>query len=369
MLQRSAVPTPQIPDTADRAIVDVDALLARELATLTQEWERHLDGLATDVLPDDLPGWLTGLLVGRGKRLRVRLAYWAFLAGGGQPGTPCYHRLIRVAAALETLHLFALIHDDVMDESDSRRGRPSAHCEAATWHDAAGAAGDGEVFGRNLAILLGDLAHMLADRLVGDLPAGLRTIWFALNIELMAGQRADLTGAAARRRDRRHAQHVARLKSGGYTVTRPLQLGAAAADAGPGATAALLACGERLGYAFALRDDYLGVWGDPGVTGKPAGDDLFEAKPTVLLSLAAQRLTGEAASLLAAVGTPALRREDVHRLAIAIREAGVAEELDRLIAEEFDAAMACLTAPDVTLDPDAVAGLRTTARAAVWRHA
>lgn len=369
MLQRSEVPTPQIPDTVDRAVADVDALLAVELAALAQEWEQHLDGLATDVLPRDLPGWLGDLLVGRGKRIRVRLAHGAFRASGGRPGTPGYHRLIRLAAALETLHLFALIHDDVMDESDSRRGRPSAHCEASAWHDAAGAAGDGEVFGRNLAILLGDLAHMLADRLVGDLPIELRRIWFALNIELMAGQRADLTGAAARRRDRRHAQHVARLKSGGYTVTRPLELGAAAAGAAPEATAALLACGEHLGYAFALRDDYLGVWGDPNVTGKPAGDDLFEAKPTVLLSLAAERLTGDAATVLAGVGTPALRRTDVPGLAAAIREAGVAEELDRLIAEEFDAAMACLTAPGVTLDPCGVASLRTTARAAVWRDA
>lgn len=358
-------PSPADPEAA---VADVDELLTKELTALAREWDHYTDGLTADVLPNDLPRWLRGLLVGRGKRLRVRLAYWGFLAGGGRHGTPGYHHLIRVAAALETLHLFALVHDDVMDESDSRRGRPSAHCEAVAWHGQAGGAGDGRVFGRNLAILLGDLAHTLADRMVDELPDALRASWYSLSIELMAGQRADLTGAAAGRRDRRHAEHVARLKSGRYTVTRPLELGAAAAGASPEATAALLACGEHLGYAFALRDDYLGVWGDPAVTGKPAGDDLFEAKPTVLLSLAAKRLSGEAAALLDRVGTD-LPREDVRALAAAIRSAGVDTELDRLIAEQFEASMACLTSPGGALEPDAVEGLRATARAAVWRDA
>lgn len=349
----------------DQAIADVDALLNTEITALANEWASFTDGLGADVLARDLPEWLAGLLIGQGKRLRVRLAYWGFLAAGGRHGTPGYRRLIRIAAALETLHLFALVHDDVMDESDSRRGQPSAHRQAVAWHRQADASGDRELFGRNLAILLGDLAHTVADRLVDELPTPLRRIWYSLSIELIVGQRADLTGAAANRRDRRHAEHIARLKSGRYTVTRPLQFGAVAAGAPPAVTDALISCGERLGYAFALRDDYLGVWGDPTRTGKPAGDDLLEAKATVLLSLAGERLTGGAAELFDRVGTPTFTRTDVPALAEAIRAAGVDTEIDRIIAEEFTAAMAALA--DRGLDPDAIAGLRETAASAVWR--
>ena len=116
---------------------------------------------------------------------------------------------MRAAAALELLHLFALVHDDVMDESASRRGAPSAHVQAAAWHREAGADGDPEKFGRNLAILLGDLAHARATRLAASLPEPLRGTWHELCLELIAGQRADLTGAAAGRRDRVHAERIA----------------------------------------------------------------------------------------------------------------------------------------------------------------
>src|SRR5665647_1670256 len=122
-------------------------------------------------------------------------------------------------------------------------------------------------------------------------------------VELVAGQRADLTGAAAGRRDLAYAEHVARLKSGRYSIERPLELGALAAGAMPEVVDTLMRCGEHIGRAFALRDDYLGVWGDPDLTGKPAGDDLLEAKATVLLTLARERLTGHAAYLLARLGT------------------------------------------------------------------
>ncbi|MGB4918404.1 MAG: polyprenyl synthetase family protein, partial [Propionicimonas sp.] len=191
------------------------------------------------------------------------MAYWGFIAAGGQLASPGYSHLVTAAAALETLHYFALVHDDVMDESLSRRGRPAAHIQAEARHQDAEALGDAAVFGRNLAILLGDLAHLQADRLASRLPAELRTIWYDLCTELIVGQRADLTGAAGGRRDLKHARAVARLKSGCYTVVRPLELGAAAAGASTEIRASLIAAGHHIGQAFALRDDYLGVWGDP----------------------------------------------------------------------------------------------------------
>ncbi len=356
-------PSPD-PEAARR---DVDSLLEDELSALAEDWEEFSGGLGVDVLRRDLPGWLRGLLIGRGKRVRTTMAYWGFIAAGGVHGEGGYQHMVRAAAAVELLHLFALVHDDVMDESDQRRGHPSAHVEATAWHREAAARGDGTVFGRNLAILLGDLAHTLADGLVDGLPTPMRAAWHDLSVELIAGQRADLTGAAAGRRDRRHAEHVARAKSGRYTVTRPLQLGAAAARAPREVVDALMTCGDRLGSAFALRDDHLGVWGDPELTGKPASDDLYEGKATVLLSLAREHLTGEAAELLERVGTPGFSREDVPALAEAMRSAGIDVMLERLIADEVQAALTCLERAPLTRP--GVAGLTEAARSIAWRSA
>lgn len=352
------------PDAARR---DVDDLLEEELATLTEDWATYSAGLGADVLPQDLPAWLRSLLVGRGKRLRTTMVYWGYVAAGGVHGEGGYRHMVRVAAALEVLHLFALVHDDIMDESDQRRGRPSAHVQAATWHATASARGDGDTFGRNLALLLGDLAHAWADRLVDGLPQDMRAAWHALSIELIAGQRGDLTGAAAGRWDREHTEHVARTKSGRYTVSRPLQLGATAAGASPEVVDALMECGDHLGFAFALRDDHLGVWGNPALTGKPAGDDLHKAKATLLLSLARERLTGPAAALLERIGTPSFDRRDVTALAEALRRAGIDAELERLIDEEVSSGLACLEG--VALTPAGVDGLTLGARTLAWRSA
>lgn len=349
------------------AIDAVDDLLARELARLADEWSGYLGDLDVDVLPDDLPGWLGKLLVGRGKRLRVAMAYWGFVAAGGSPYSSGYTQLIRAAAALETLHLFALIHDDVMDDSDSRRGRPAAHVEAAGWHRASAGLGDSDHFGRNLAVLLGDLAHSMADELAAGLPAAMRTLWHETCIELIAGQRADLTGAAAGRRDRAHAERVAAIKSGRYTITRPLHLGATAAGASTEILDALSGFGDHIGRAFALRDDYLGVWGDPVVTGKPAGDDLVEGKATVLLSLAADLLDEHGRAVLHGLGTREFSAEDVRELTQVLQEAGVDAAVERQIDASVRAAVRVLT--EAPVSEEGKAGLIKAAAAVAWRSA
>ena len=169
-------------------------------------------------------------------------------------------------------------------------------------------------------MLVGDLAHAEADHMVTELPPAMRRLWRLLVIELVQGQSRDITGTAAGRRDLAHARQVARMKSGAYTVQRPLQLGAAAAGADrAGGPRPSPRYGREVGEAFALRDDLLGVWGDPERTGKPAGDDLLSGKPTVILSLADERLRGSDRTLLARVGTPELSPADVAHLQDALQ--------------------------------------------------
>ena len=351
---------------AQACIDDVDAFVARENARLATTWAGFRGSMGVDVLERDLPEWMDAQMSAGGKRFRVAMSYWGFIAAGGQLASPGYAHLVRAASALETLHYFALVHDDVMDESLSRRGRPSAHIQAEARHQDIEALGDAAVFGRNMAILLGDLAHLQADRVAAGLPAELQDIWFDLCAELMVGQRADLTGAAAGRRDLGHARAVARLKSGCYTVVRPLEIGAAAAGATPEVRASLIKCGHHIGQAFALRDDYLGVWGDPQLTGKPSGDDLVEGKATVILALAADRLTNGAAKALERVGTQRARRSDIALLQRTLTENGVRAEIERLIDVEVAAAQARLD-ECTTLNPAGVEGLRAMIARIAWR--
>ena len=181
----------------------------------------------------------------------------------------------------------------------------------------------------------------------------------------MLGQRGDLTGAAAGRRDRLHAERLAQLKSSSYTVARPLALGATAAGGTAAAHRALHRYGVHAGMAFALRDEVLGVWGDPVVTGKPAGDDLRAGKPTVLLSVAIERLDGSAAEALKKAGSASMTSRDVAVLQDAMLTAGVRDEMEKLIVRHVEDA--CLALTDDALHPDGVAGLIDLTKALAWR--
>ncbi len=352
----------------------VDRRLDEVVQSLIRTWREELgdDRLtassgtgSVDILHDrDLPEMLRSITLAGGKRIRPSMSFWGWVTTGGRAGDGLAD-VIQVGAALELLHIFALVHDDVMDESASRRGQPSVHTEAAQLHRHSAARGDARRFGESIAVLLGDLAHAEADHLVAELPAAMRRIWRLLVIELVHGQSRDLTGTAAGRRDLGHARQVARMKSGGYTVERPLQLGAAAAGADEFMINAITRYGREVGEAFALRDDLLGVWGDPRLTGKPAGDDLLSGKPTVILSLASDWLTGSARELLARVGTPGLSPVDVARLQDALAASGVVEAIESRISGHVCAAMAALDHP--ALDPDGVAGLTQMANRIAWR--
>ena len=345
----------------------VDAQLHRTLAELQRQWAELGDGAPADILGEaDLPELIARMLASGGKRLRPTMTYLGWAAAGGAHRTG-RRTIVTISAALELLHLFALVHDDVMDESDSRRGVPTIHRQAADRHRTAGALGDSELFGTSIAILVGDLALAEADGLVAALPAEVRSIWRQLVVELVVGQRQDVAGTAARRRTLSFARTVATLKSGRYTVQRPLELGAVAAGAPAAVQKGLTRYGEAVGEAFALRDDILGLWGDPERTGKPAGDDLITGKPTVLLALAADRVrTSAARAALDRVGSPEFADADLPLLLDELNANGTRTAVEAMIRDAVTTALDALDLP--LLEPDAVDQLRRLAHAVAWRE-
>jgi geranylgeranyl diphosphate synthase type I len=360
-----------LPDARRRVrdhLAAVDALLGRTMDTLSRHWSDLVDGQPTDVLGDaDLPQMLSALLGSGGKRIRPTMTYLGWAACAGPDRTGERRQIVTVSAALELLHLFALVHDDVMDESDSRRGVPTVHRQAGHRHAAAGAVGDPALFGTSMAILAGDLALAEAEGMIAETPPATRRLWRHLVVELVVGQRQDLTGTAARRRDLPFARSVAILKSGRYTVQRPLELGAVIAGAPDPVRLRLSRYGQHLGEAFALRDDVLGVWGDPARTGKPAGDDLISGKPTVLLSIAVDRTRSPAARCaLDRVGTPTFDDADLAVLLEELSRNGTRASVERMIGDATEEALRALDDPD--LDPDATGELRRLAHAIAWRE-
>ncbi|WP_244872489.1 polyprenyl synthetase family protein [Catellatospora sp. TT07R-123] len=310
-------------------------------------------------------------VLGGGKRVRPLFGYWGWRAVAG-PHAPL-HRVLPALAALELLHAFALVHDDVMDRSATRRGRPTAHRQLAAAHRAQRLRGDGDRFGDAGAILVGDLCLVWADQLMAraDVPAtalsAARATYDRMRVEAVAGQFLDVLGDCARAWSPERALRTARLKTAGYTVTWPLHFGAALGGSGGAAFAhgtagrAFTRYGLAVGEAFQLRDDLLGLYGEPAVTGKPVGDDL--GKPTMLLLLARERATAAQRAELDA----ALAAAEVARLAEAVRATGAPEQLSDMIGERVAEARATLAAAPL---PGAVrAGLDELAAAVAWRAA
>jgi geranylgeranyl diphosphate synthase type I len=344
----------------------VDERLATVCDDIAAGWKARHDE-PVDVLTEDLPALLrTRLLGAAGKRLRPVMCHWGWVAAGGSARGRGWDDVVAAGAALDLLHLFALVHDDIMDRSATRRGLPTVHVLGQRDHEREQGYGDGALFGDSVALLLGDLALSEAGHLVGDTPLAMRMVWREMLRELVHGQLLDLAGTAARRRDVALARRVARLKSGAYTICRPLVLGAVAADADPAALAALTSYGDHLGEAFALRDDLLGIWGDAAATGKPVGDDLVAGKATVVLALARRLLPPEESERFLGPGRT-VDPCDVARLQDLLVACGVRSEVEARIGAEAEAAAAALE--DAGLDPAGVVGLRTMIAAVAWREA
>jgi geranylgeranyl diphosphate synthase type I len=288
---------------------------------------------------------LESLVLGGGKRLRPVFCHWAYLgAGGGDTAL-----IVDVGAGLELLHAFALLHDDVMDGSDRRRGRPSAHRAYADRHAEANWRGEGRRFGEGVAILLGDLAAVYADRLLERAPPRARSVWDELRLEVNVGQYLDVLATARGDADVATARRINHYKSARYTVERPLHLGAALAGRDD-LDEALSAYGLPLGEAFQLRDDLLGAFGDPARTGKPVGDDLRVGKPTPLLARARERADDASRRLLARAGAATITDDEVAAMQAVLRQTGADEQVEAEVvrlADEARAAAALLpiTAP------------------------
>lgn len=344
-------------DLVQRTIDDLLDREAAELAGISPDLGR-MHAVARDFLAG-------------GKRFRALFAYWGWQSVAGLTDgaelldveAPDHGPIVAIASALEVFHAAALVHDDIMDNSDLRRGRPSAHRRLEAQHREAGWDGEAERYGEAAALLLGDLLLGWSDELFDrgvrahrDADAGwaARDEFVRMRTEVTVGQYLDMLEEASwRHRDETEllprAQRVVVYKSAKYSVEAPLAIGAALAGASAAQLAALRAFGLPLGIAFQLRDDLLGVFGDPGVTGKPAGDDLREGKRTVLVTLARQKLPASVRRLFdELLGDPRLEPAQITMLQSALRDSGAVTDVERIIEREVGTALAALADAPLT---------------------
>ena len=336
-------------------LLSVRSAVEEELGIFLNREAAYLNSISTELSP--VSDSLTSFLLDSGKRLRPLFAYAGFLASGGALDKP----VIRAMASLELLQACALIHDDLMDGSDTRRGKPSIHRHFESKHVQDDLDGFAPHYGLSAAVLLGDLALVWSDQMLNS--AGLTTeqlvrllpYYNEMRVELMAGQFLDIHEQTQKTTSVDRSMKIARYKSGKYTIERPLHLGAAMASAPAEIFTALSAYGLPLGEAFQLRDDLLGVFGDPSVTGKPAGDDLREGKRTALIALTNDRQS-EAQRELARTyfGKPDLDADGVALLREIIESTGARAELEATIERLTDQALTAAQAAVFTEDGNAM---------------
>ncbi|MFZ1410042.1 MAG: polyprenyl synthetase family protein [Micropruina sp.] len=339
-----------------RAVGDrIDALLTSQ--------EPVLAGIGADVTPLLT---LAREFTGGGKRLRPAFCYWGQVAITGQSEDPT--PLLAAAASLDLLHVSALVHDDVMDASDTRRGVPAVHRQFETQHTQGGWRGDPTGFGRAGAILLGDLLLIWSAEMLdtsGLSPEALRRaapLVAAVRTEVTCGQFLDVLAqatplgsadqplsSAAALALLEEVERVVEYKTARYTVVRPTQIGAAIGGATPAQLDDLARFASPLGRAFQYRDDLLGVFGDSAVTGKPAGDDLREGKLNVLTANALANADRAAAGeLVGLLGRSDLTPADVERARQIIVDTGALTAAEAAIARHHEQSLAALKQADIT---------------------
>jgi len=331
-----------------------------------------------EVSPDCAPvlDAVSALLSG-GKRLRPAFCYWGFRGAVADVDAATEGGVVAAAAALELFQAAALLHDDVMDDSDTRRGQPAAHRRFAALHAEQGWAGSADRYGLAGAVLAGDLCLAWSDELFtrsGLEPAALargRRVFDLMRTQLMAGQYLDMLEQASSAGSGvegavERARRVLTFKSAKYSVEHPLLLGAALAGAPADLVADYSRFGLALGEAFQLRDDVLGVFGDPSVTGKPAGDDLREGKRTVLVGLALQQASPAQIEVVdRLLGDPDLDETGIAALREVLVDTGAVAGVEKMITDQVD--VACTTLDAASVDEPARAALHGLVVAATRR--
>ncbi len=318
------------------ALADIRIRVQRDLTDFLAEQTHYLGEIGTELIP--AAEAINAFLLDGGKRLRPLFAYCGYLSAGGKDDDA----IIRAISSLELLQGCALIHDDLMDASDTRRGKPSIHRLFESIHRNDELSGSPANYGASAAILLGDLALVWADQMLhrsGISNAQLvrvLAIYDEMRVEIMAGQFLDIHEQALATQSVARSLKIARYKSGKYTVERPLHFGASLAlspgDERENFFAMFSEFGLPLGEGFQLRDDLLGVFGDPTLTGKPAGDDLREGKRTVLMAMTQDRASAKQETVIAKYfGDRHLDTEGVEALRAIIIETGARDHVEELI--------------------------------------
>ncbi|WP_047871938.1 polyprenyl synthetase family protein [Nocardiopsis sp. RV163] len=348
------------------AVFAVRSGVDRELTSFCADHRAQLMEIGEELAPamDALEAMISG-----GKRLRPTFCYWGWRGAGGAADD---ERVVRAAASLEFLQACALVHDDVIDNSDTRRGLPATHKRLAKLHADQGWSGDSEGFGQGAAILIGDLCLAWSDEMyqASGFPTEVlsrgRRPFDAMRTEVMAGQYLDTLEQVRGTGTREAALRVMRYKSAKYTVERPLHLGAALAGRHEELAGVYTGYGIPLGIAFQLRDDVLGVFGDPSTTGKPAGDDLREGKRTLVVAETLARAgAADAERFRSLLGAPDLSVSSVEWMCSLIEGSGALAACEEMIAEYADRAVAALESPE--LDESAREPLRQLVVAATSR--
>ena len=334
-------------DEQKATLAKVRESIESELSDFLGKQSAYLESISSDLAP--VAHSLSSFLLDGGKRLRPLFAYSAFIGAGGVADK----NVIRAISSLELLQACALIHDDLMDGSDTRRGKPSIHRHFETIHQREEMEGFAERYGMAAAVLLGDLALVLSDQMLNS--AGLDSaqmhsvlpVHDEMRVELMAGQFLDIHEQTQKDTNVDRSLTIARYKSGKYTIERPLHIGSSLAvtdvKSRKSIDNAYSAYGLPLGEAFQLRDDLLGVFGDPVVTGKPAGDDLREGKRTVLVAMTLENSSPSSITrFMASFGSSDLKSDDVEALREIIIESGARTRVEELIDSRTSSALEAL---------------------------
>lgn len=356
-------------DPASAIQRELESFLSRRRASLSE-----IDGRCSDIADR-----LERFVLGGGKRMRPRFgvaAYCASAPSGDPTASADIDTAIKALAALELIQACALIHDDIIDASATRRGLPTVHVALSSEHSAAEWSGNSDSYGRSQAILLGDIALAWADEMLSEALLACPTmsielyrrahaVWANMKTEVLGGQMLDVHAEATNASDLDTPTRVNRFKTAAYTIERPVHLGAVLAGAPPETIEALRTFGVSMGIAYQLVDDMLGVFGDPEVTGKPSGDDIREGKRTLLINYALNRASSaDAAELTRALGAE-LDAEQLARSRDILTASGavnhVHEEIERLTSEGLSAL------DHATLDPAGEETLRRLAGRAVDR--